>query len=706
MPASASLDQAIYAELKSLEPISVIATRGDRLISDVPHSVNLIDSNEINRRNSKDIKDLFTEDLDIEVRSQSTRFGISSGVGRTGQESINIRGLEGNRVLMMVDGIRMPHSFDYSSASVGRGDYVELEGIGQIEILKGPSSTQYGSDGLAAAVNFKTVTANELLKGRANFAEIKAGYRSINESSSGAIRWAKRGLDWSAVLISSLTSSAQTGNQGVIDTPDANRTKPNPEDNHQTYLLAKMEKKLTGPQHILLTLEDVSKRRHTNVYSARTSSIFDHQAKDHLKRQRISLDLVTKKTIFGFEDESSIKLWLQQAQVNQLSIEDRQIDRARDNNLSDNSAGLNVNWVNYQDGKISRKWTYGFDIQRSKITQAVKRSGDYDDVVKYFPDTQRNLTGLYTQLELDTHDYSLIPAIRFDRYQFKSSQTGYGLPVVNLSDSAISPSISSIWKWRSFAKPYISWSKGFRAPTQDQVNNGFSNLRHGYTSVGNQNLKSEKANSLEVGVKGMFGQSRYTMAAYSNQYKDFIEQQIVGGTARPGDPLIYQYINRSQARIQGLDLRLESLLNRHWTLTSGWVYSRGRTTSNSGQNQPIDTIQPMRASLGLGYQQQNWRVTGQWLHTWAKKNSDVGTVTDTQTRVQVPQYVAPSYSLFNLKAQWQPRKDLNLSVGVNNVFDKKYWRWSDVRGLEVASPIIDSYTAPGRNFSVALRYDL
>jgi hemoglobin/transferrin/lactoferrin receptor protein len=84
----------------------------------------------------------------------------------------------------------------------------------------------------------------------------------------------------------------------------------------------------------------------------------------------------------------------------------------------------------------------------------------------------------------------------------------------------------------------------------------------------------------------------------------------------------------------------------------------------------------------------------------------VGTVTDTQTRVQVPQYVAPSYSLFNLKAQWQPRKDLNLSVGVNNIFDKKYWRWSDVRGLEAASPIIDSYTAPGRNFSVALRYDL
>ena len=706
MPGLASSDQAIYAELKSLEPISVIATRGDRLISDVPHSVNVIDGNEIDRRNARDIKELFTEDLDIEVRSQGARFGVSSGVGRTGQESINIRGLEGNRVLMMVDGIRMPHSFDYSSASVGRGDYVELEGIGQIEVLKGPSSTQYGSDGLAAAVNFKTVTADQLLRDRKKSAVIKAGYRSVNESSSGSVRLAQKGLDWSALLISSLTSGAQTSNQGVIDLPDANRTKPNPEDNHQRYLLAKIRKQISGSQNVLLTLEEVSKRRKTNLYSARTSTIFDHQAKDQLERQRISIDVATRKNIFGFEDESSIKFWLQQAQVNQLSIEDRLIDRARDNNLSDNSVGINANWVNYQDGKISRKWTYGFDVQQSRITQAVNRSGDYNDVVKYFPDTHRNLTGLYTQLELDGRAYSLIPAIRFDRYQFKSSQTGYALPVVNLSDSAISPSISGIWKWRPLAKPYISWSKGFRAPTQDQVNNGFSNLRHGYTSIGNQNLKSEKAKGMEVGIKGVFAQSRYTMAAYSNQYKDFIEQQIVGGTARPNDPLIYQYINRSKAKIQGLDVRLETLLNPYWTLTSGWVYSRGRTTSSDGQKQAIDTIQPMRASFGLSYQRNTLKVATQWLHTWAKKSADVGTVTDTQTRLQVPQFVAPSYSIVNLKAQWQAKKDLNISFGINNLFDKKYWRWSDVRGLEAASPVADAYTAPGRNISLALRYDL
>ena len=84
----------------------------------------------------------------------------------------------------------------------------------------------------------------------------------------------------------------------------------------------------------------------------------------------------------------------------------------------------------------------------------------------------------------------------------------------------------------------------------------------------------------------------------------------------------------------------------------------------------------------------------------------MGTVTDTQTRMQVAQYVAPAYSVFNLRANWQPRKDLNLNVGIGNLFDKKYWRWSDVRGVEAASPVLDAYTGPGRNISVTLRYDL
>jgi hemoglobin/transferrin/lactoferrin receptor protein len=93
------------------------------------------------------------------------------------------------------------------------------------------------------------------------------------------------------------------------------------------------------------------------------------------------------------------------------------------------------------------------------------------------------------------------------------------------------------------------------------------------------------------------------------------------------------------------------------------------------------------------------------MYTWAKKPDDVGTVLDMHSRRQVTQYVAPGYSLVNLQAQWRPIKDLSFNAGVNNLFNKKYWRWSDVRGLEASSAVIDSYTGPGRNLSLGMRYD-
>ena len=81
---------AEYANLKSLDPISVIATKGDRVLSETPHAVSVLNYEEIKRKNSKDVKELFNDELDVEVRTQSSKFGMASGTGRTGQESINI----------------------------------------------------------------------------------------------------------------------------------------------------------------------------------------------------------------------------------------------------------------------------------------------------------------------------------------------------------------------------------------------------------------------------------------------------------------------------------------------------------------------------------------------------------------------------------------------------------------------------------------
>ena len=76
---------------------------------------------------------------------------------------IQIRGLGGNRVLMTVDGIRMPRSYVSRSAMFDR-EYLTLETFKRIELVRGPASAQYGGDGMAGVVNFVTHDPSDFLK--------------------------------------------------------------------------------------------------------------------------------------------------------------------------------------------------------------------------------------------------------------------------------------------------------------------------------------------------------------------------------------------------------------------------------------------------------------------------------------------------------------------------------------------------------------
>jgi hemoglobin/transferrin/lactoferrin receptor protein len=98
----------------------------------------------------------------------------------------------------------LPHAFNYSAASTGRVDYLEMEGIGQVEVLRGPASTLYGSDGLAAAINFQTITFEDLIKpGSDSASYVKSVHRTVNRSNAGALGFAKYGNNVDALLISS-----------------------------------------------------------------------------------------------------------------------------------------------------------------------------------------------------------------------------------------------------------------------------------------------------------------------------------------------------------------------------------------------------------------------------------------------------------------------------------------------------------------------
>jgi hemoglobin/transferrin/lactoferrin receptor protein len=70
-------------------------------------------------------------------------------------------------------------------------------------------------------------------------------------------------------------------------------------------------------------------------------------------------------------------------------------------------------------------------------------------------------------------------------------------------------------------------------------------------------------------------------------------------------------------------------------------------------------------------------------------------------------YSTPSYTIFDLHAGYKITRHVSVTAGIDNLFDRKYWVWNDVRGLADSDGYakISALTAPGRNFNVGMKID-
>ncbi|WP_416222135.1 TonB-dependent receptor domain-containing protein [Sphaerotilus sp.] len=117
----------------------------------------------------------------------------------------------------------------------------------------------------------------------------------------------------------------------------------------------------------------------------------------------------------------------------------------------------------------------------------------------------------------------------------------------------------------------------------------------------------------------------------------------------------------------------------------------------------LDTVEPLRTVLGLRYEAPTWDLRADAPHVQHKQASRISTSSTASTADDY--YATPAYTVLNLGASWKPLPNLTLNANLNNVFDTKYWNWSDVRGQLASSTVLDAYTAPGRNVQVSARYE-
>jgi hemoglobin/transferrin/lactoferrin receptor protein len=612
-PACAATDEA------GPDTITVTATRSPVKVIDAPATVSVITDAEIDDNLVEDIKDVVRFEPGVSVRNQPSRFTAAlSSTGRDGNAGFNIRGLEGNRVLVQTDGIRLPDAFSFGAQSVGRGDYADLDLVKSVEILRGPASALYGSDGLAGAVSFTTKDPADFLRDGASVGgRARIGYSDADEGWAKGVALAARHGDLSFLAAYTRRDSGPQKNQGTNDSANITRSTPNPQENDTNAVLAKLVWAPGNAHRLRLTYEHQDRDSATEVLSARatpplgSTSTLDLDALDQLRRNRISLDW--RYVGDGTIRNASAVIYRQTSSTRQFTAEDRNIsaDRTRDNSFDNRVTGGSFQLdARFGAEGFTHNILIGGDYSQTR------QSGTRDGTIppfgetfptRAFPVTDYTLAGLFIQDSIDIGNGKLLvyPAIRIDHYKLapRADALFPGTPATQ-SDEHVSPKFGAIFWASDVWGLFASYAQGFRSPTPSQVNNGFTNVLQNYRSLANPDLRPETSRSFEGGLRirgAELGGVKLTASAtgFVGRYRNFIEQRQISGSFTAADPGVFQFVNVGKVKISGVEGRVDAGFGAGFGATVSASYTEGKAQSGTAAQTPLSSVDPFKIVAGL-----------------------------------------------------------------------------------------------------------
>jgi hemoglobin/transferrin/lactoferrin receptor protein len=714
-PASAAPGE-VKPHATPVEIVTVTAMRVAAPVKDVPVTVSVISAGQIRNNLVRDIKDLVRYEPGVAVRSSPARFTAALGsTGRDGDSGFNIRGLEGNRVLFIVDGVRLPDAFSFGAQAVGRGDYIDLDLLKSVEILRGPASALYGSDGVAGAVSFTTKDPSDLLQGRGWAAQGSASYASADNSFAEGIAAAGGNDQWQGLVAYTRRDGHELETHGTNNAANTDRTTADPQDIFSNALLGKLVYTPDDHNRTRLTLEHDDRDVRTDVLSAiakpplSSTSTLGLLAHDTDSLDRIGLDhLFTGGT--GIVETAYFDVYYQAGNTEQFAAEDRNTaaDRTRDNTFDNRvwgfGAELQSDWVT---GALTHHFVYGGDVSFTHQTGirggTVPSAGDFFPT-RAFPITDYTLAGAYVQDEISVWDgrLKLYPALRYDYYDLDPTADALLPPSLTptpQSDSHVSPKFGAVFKITPQISAFANFADGFKAPAPVQVNNAFANPLQNYLSIPNPNLKPETSQTFEGGLRYNDEIWSVSAAGFTGNYSNFIDQVQLGGSFTPLDPGIFQYVNLSNVKISGVEAKAEAHLESGFGGIFALSYAQGDVKSG-GVTTPLNSIQPLKFVAGVNYNDPDGVFGGQLIGTYSD-GKDPSRIDQTPC-APATCFAPPSFATLDATAWWNVTENFTLRIGVFNLTDEKYWWWSDVQGLSSASVARDAYTQPGRNVSVSL----
>lgn len=657
--------------------------------------------------------------------------------------SVNIRGMDQDRVVTRVDGIRIPWLDDGARGEKGGLDTIAFSSLSSIDVVRGAGATQSGS--LVGYLDLRTLSPDDLLTSSQGFgALVKGSYDSADRSwgTDAALAGRLGQGDTSWLLQAGQRKGHELKNMGEKGGYGTDRDKANPEDFTQRNIMLKLQHMWNNEHKVTLSGESFRRTREIDNVRQQGTSTYPtggNSTSNENERERIILGYgylsseplspLSAADISVFWQRSSLE-----AAQDATRIAAPLGPYGRSNSVEESDVGVVGKLSGYFGGLgLAHRWSAGAEWVGSKNKQS---SAGYDSCTPSMsmrppcamlhtnqadvPKATGNQWALWVQDEVAWANgmYSLTPSLRFDSYRqtpesggnYSSNSNASITSLESSSGQRLSPSLLAAYKPMDDLSFYAKYGYGYKAPNAAQLFMNYGGPGT-YLRTGNPNLKAEISRGWELGMDVGNADLGGRVSLFDNRYKDFIDQDVALTSSSPGwNPAwsglypmgVTGFVNRSRVRIYGAELA------GHWNIDSNW-YTWGSLAWSHGRDQDtgryLNSVAPLKAILALGYRTDQWGAEA--ITTLAKRRTQVEYPEASPPELPMADFQAPGYGLLDLTAWWKPQmaKGLRVQAGVYNVFDKKYWNALDVprsSGRDVAP--IDTYTQPGRSARVTLTY--
>jgi hemoglobin/transferrin/lactoferrin receptor protein len=732
---SEQLDEVVLSVFKKEEKTNRIAEQ-----------IAVVSARDIQKRSPQTSADLLATIPGIKV--QKSQFGGGSPV---------IRGMESNRILLVVDGVRMNNAI-YRKGHLQSSITVAPNMLDKTEVVFGPSSVVYGSDALGGVIHYYTKTP-KLSEEKEVKSQLFSRFSSVNQETTINVSAELSFSNWASFTSISYSDfgDLKTGsnrNHGFDDwgkvfyySKNINGNySENPTKNSDPEILRNTGYTQTDVLQKLFIPLSKNTDLKVNLQYSTSSDVPRFDRLTELSDETDVSDLKFAEWYYGPQDRLLIssqllinpnKDWLEKGTVTVAyqNIGESRIQRKFGSlDRSYREETVNVFSVN-GDFSVSltedkkRAISYGFEFAYNDVASNSygktlnivngEIDGFSDDfkVQSRYPDGGSNYmsSAVYLDYRQDVSSKSTLNSgIRFTNTNLNSTwidETFIVLPdnKINANNSAVTATIGYVFR------PNKSWqlnsviSSGFRSPNIDDV--GRVREKSGNVTVPNINVKPEFAYNAEVGIQKYFNDKKFRLGAtfFYTLLDSYIirDEFTINGSNQVefdgelGNAVANQ--NRGNAYITGYTANYLGKISNTWN-TSGFItYTKGRTYDTE---EPMSSIPPLFGQFGLNYKKNKIEL-GADLRFNSKKdiedfnfregidNHDLTPVVDTSiVDVDEANYIDKYYGT----PSW-------MTVGVNGSYlinDKfsvqaRLSNLFDEHYIEFASGV----SAPGRNLSVS-----